>query len=120
MTEVPIRKNNCCFFKANITMKQLNRKESMSVMKRQNNILSSWGFFFVFVCFLFFSQPFANRKTTGEGGCHFYPFHRHLDITREGTAESSPLHIANDRVFLSFSVSVKFGAYYITGQWASP
>ena len=101
-------------------MKQLNRKESMSVMKRQNNILSSWVFFFVFVCFLFFSQPFANRKTTGEGGCHFYPFHRHLDITREGTAESSPLHIANDRVFLSFSVSVKFGAYYITGQWASP
>ena len=28
---------------------------------------------------------------------HFHPFHRHLDISRAITAESSPLHIASSR-----------------------
>ena len=28
---------------------------------------------------------------------HFHPLHRHLDISREIAAESSPLHIASSR-----------------------
>ena len=27
--------------------------------------------------------------------CHFYPFHRHLDISEAVTAESSPMHIGS-------------------------
>ena len=29
--------------------------------------------------------------------CHFHPLHRHLDISRATTAESSPLHVAGSR-----------------------
>ena len=64
-------------------------------------------FLFFFVCF-FFLFSFTNiRESQGLQGkregvsltshYHFYPLHRHLDISRVITAESSPLHIASSR-----------------------
>ena len=53
----------------------------------------------------FLSRTFTVHMTTGEGGeylCplyHVHPLHRHLDISRVITAESSPLHIANNRTW---------------------
>ena len=61
-------------------------------------------FFFFRLCFL--SPTFAFHGTTEGGGgggafltpiYHFHPLHRHLDISRAITAESSSLHIASDR-----------------------
>ena len=59
-------------------------------------------FFFVFFFYLgFLSRTFTIHGTAGKGEgiyllpvYHFHPLHRHLDITRAITAESSPLHIA--------------------------
>ena len=56
----------------------------------------------------FLSRTFTIHGTAGEGGMggggiyltplyHFHPLHRHLDISRAITAESSPLHIAGSR-----------------------
>ena len=57
---------------------------------------NSYIFFFYLGCL---SQPFTNHRTAGEGGGHFFnsslPLHRHLDISRAITAESSPLYIAS-------------------------
>ena len=60
-------------------------------------------------CFFFYlgflSRTFTNHRTAGEGEgisltphYHFHPLHRHLDISRAITAESSPLHIASSRI----------------------
>ena len=56
------------------------------------------------LCFLlgFLARPFTNHRTVRERGGHFfltphyhyYPLHRHLDIGRAITAESSLLYIA--------------------------
>ena len=55
---------------------------------------------------IFFYQGFLSRITglqeKGEGifstpQHHFYPFHRHLDISRAITGENSPLSIASSR-----------------------
>ena len=62
---------------------------------------STYELFFFYLGFL--SRPFTNHRTAGEGGggisltphYHFHPLHRHLDIRRAITAESSPLHIAS-------------------------
>ena len=61
-------------------------------------------FFFFFLCLGFLSRTFTNHKTAGEGAgisltphYHCHPLHRHLDISRAITAESSPLHIASSR-----------------------
>ena len=49
-----------------------------------------------------YESTFTNHKTAREGGgifltphYHFHPLHRHLDISRAITAESSPLQIAS-------------------------
>ena len=65
------------------------------------------GKFWVYIFFFylgFLSRTFTNHRTAGEGGGHFFnsslplpPVHRHLDISRVITAESSPLHIASSR-----------------------
>ena len=59
---------------------------------------------FVFSIWIFFSRTFTNHWTAGEREgisltphYHFHLLHRHLDISRSITAESSPLHIANSR-----------------------
>ena len=56
-------------------------------------------FFFFYLGFL--SRTFTIHRTAGEGEAislsplyHFHLLHRHLDISRAITAESSPLHIA--------------------------
>ena len=48
----------------------------------------------------FLSRPLTNHRTAEKGEVislafhyHFHPLHRHLDISRVITAESSPLHI---------------------------
>ena len=41
---------------------------------------------------------------------HFHPLHRHLDISRAITAESSPLHIANSWTRTGKSVTTKLRA----------
>ena len=54
--------------------------------------------FFFYVDFL--SGTFTNHRTAGKGEgyfINFHPLHRHLDIGRAITAESSPLHIASSR-----------------------
>ena len=52
----------------------------------------------------FLSKPFTNHRTEwkGEGifltpDYHFHPRHRHLDISRAISAESSPLQTASSR-----------------------
>ena len=52
---------------------------------------------YIFFCLGFHSQTFTNHRTAGEEGGHFFksslplpPLHRHLDISRAITAESSP------------------------------
>ena len=62
----------------------------------------------IFLCNVFFfyrgflSQLFTNHRTAGGGGghflsphYHFHRLHRHLDISRAITAESSHLHIGS-------------------------
>ena len=60
---------------------------------------------FLFFFYLgFLSQTFTIHETAGEGEgiyltplYHFHLLHRHLDISRAITAESSPLHIVGSR-----------------------
>ena len=59
------------------------------------------------ICFSLLVFFYKQSRITGQQGkgegisltphCHFHPLHRHLDISREITAESSPLHIASSR-----------------------
>ena len=53
---------------------------------------------FFYLGFLSSTSRFTRQQGKGEGIYltplyHFHPLHRHLDISREITAESSPLHI---------------------------
>ena len=61
-------------------------------------------FFFFFSIWVFFHEHswITGLQGKGEGisltpHYHFHPLHRHLDISRTITAESSPLHIASCR-----------------------
>ena len=62
-----------------------------SIFKLQKEVFSSiWVFFDV-------HSRFTGQQGKGEALCltplyHFHPFHRHLDISRAITAESSPPH----------------------------
>ena len=72
--------------------------QSSGLCERQNCTF----FFFTWVFFHDHSQ-FAGLQGKGEGisltpHYHFHPLHRHLDISRAITAESSPLHIAISRI----------------------
>ena len=60
-----------------------------------------WFFFSIWVFFHKHSR-ITGLQGKGEGisltpHYHFHPLHRHLDISRAITAESSPLHIASSR-----------------------
>ena len=68
------------------------------------------SFFNVFFLFFFFyqgflSQSFTNYRASGEGGkgisltshCYFHPLHRHFNISRTITADSSLLHIGSSQ-----------------------
>ena len=81
------------------------------VIKPLSNVIRYYGYQIVsiilnFICFFyldFLSRRFTIHRTAGEGGIylaplyHFHPLHRHLDISRKITAESSHLHIASGR-----------------------
>ena len=61
-------------------------------------------FFFIFSIWLFFHEHSRITGLQGKGKgisltpyYHFHPLHRHLDISRAITAESSPLHIGSSR-----------------------
>ena len=57
-----------------------------------------------FFCLGFLSRPFKNHRTAKERRGHsltplydFHPLHKHLDISRAITTESSRLHIGSSR-----------------------
>ena len=58
-------------------------------------------FFFFFLSGFSFTNIHESQDCRGRGRgifyYHFHPLHRHLDISRAITAESSPLHIASSR-----------------------
>ena len=64
-------------------------------------------YIYIYIYILSGQRPrITNHRTAGEGGghfslptphYHFHPPHRHLDISRTITAESSPLHITSSR-----------------------
>ena len=59
-------------------------------------------FFFAIWVFIHKHSQITGLQGKGEGisltpHYHFHPLHRHLDISRVITAESSPLHIASNR-----------------------
>ena len=67
-------------------------------------LLRSMRFFFFFSIWILFHEHsrFTGQQGKGEGIYltplyHFHPLHRHLDISRAITTESSPLHIAGSR-----------------------
>ena len=67
-------------------------------------IVLSFFYFLFFSIWVFFHEHsrFTGQQGKGEGIYltplyHFHPLHRHLDISRAITAESSPLHIAGSR-----------------------
>ena len=68
---------------------------------RTRRLFTQYLFFFYLV---FFSQPLLTTGLQGKGEgisltlhYHFHSLHRYLDISREITAESSPLHIGSSR-----------------------
>ena len=78
------------------------------------NNLTIFAGFFVLFCFFFFyldflSWLFTIHKTAEEGESYLFnsplPLHKHIDIRRTITAESSPLHIASSRIQLEPLVS---------------
>ena len=60
-------------------------------------------FFFFFSIWVFFHEHSRITGLPGKEGIslsphyHFHPLHKHLDISRAITAETSPLHIASNR-----------------------
>ena len=66
------------------------------------NTLYNLHFFFSIWVFFHEHSRFIRQQGKGEGIYlsplyHFHPLHRHLDISREIAAESSPLHISGSR-----------------------
>ena len=69
--------------------------------------VSAWTFHFIIFFFFFFLSGFSfttihESQGKGEGisltpHYHFHPLHRHLDLSRAITADSSPLRIASSR-----------------------
>ena len=88
--------NNTSWFKA---MWQC-RKEFLkgTAQKMKFSIIDFFSkFFFSILVFFHEHSRFTGQQGKGEGLYHFHPLHRHLDISRAITAESSHLHIAGSR-----------------------
>ena len=74
---------------------------SKANVKIKRMMSTKWTFFF-YLGFFHEHSLFTGQQGKGEGIFltplyHFQPLHRHLDISRAITAESSPLHIASSR-----------------------
>ena len=79
-------------------------KQKIRLLPDYALLLELWWFLSGFSIWVFFHEHsrFAGQQGKGEGIFltplyHFHPLHRHLDISRAITAESSPLHIAGSR-----------------------
>ena len=73
----------------------------LDVLQPLGNVSANPSFFSIWVFFHDHSR-ITGLQGKGEGisltpHYHFHPLHRHLDISRAITAESSPLHIASSR-----------------------
>ena len=90
---------------------------------------SAWNkfrkfFFFFFSTWVFFHEHSRITELQGKAEgipltphYHFHPLHRHLDITRTITAESSLLHIASSRTRAAWTVSWEAGFFFeATGE----
>ena len=90
----------------------LNQKGYVSSVHDTSIILLN--FFFLSGVFFHENSRFTRQQGKGEAIpltplYHFHPFHRHLDISRAITAQSSPLHIGSSRTrFLRFSMLYYF------------
>ena len=81
-------------------------RRSLSCFIQSCYLLNEFFFFlfFFFSIWVFFHEHslFTGQQEKGEGifltpFYHFHPLHRHLDIGRAITTESSPLHIGSSR-----------------------
>ena len=71
-------------------------------LKLNENSINNQDIFFSIWVFFHKHSRFTGQQGKGEGIYltplyHFHPLHRHLDISRVITAESSPLHITGSR-----------------------
>ena len=80
--------------------------EGQKIQVRENSYPCTSYPFFTFFLSVFLSITFTFRRTAGKRGMplltpfyYCYPLHRHLNIIRVITAESSPLHIATDWIW---------------------
>ena len=102
----PRNPRNCSIFE-----KSLHRRFTYLTLKLPFKLVYYCVIFFFYLSFL--SQTFTIHRTAGEGEgiCltplyHFHPLHRHLDIRRAISIESSHLQIGSSRTRirnLSFS-----------------
>ena len=74
---------------------QLNKKLEEEVQKSKVFFFSMWVFFHEY-------SRITGLQRKGDGisltpNYHFHPLHRDFDISRENTAESSPLRIASSQ-----------------------
>ena len=81
-----------------------NRLKQIGITAETAQVQKTVLLFFFFSIWVFFHEHsrFTGQQGKGEGIYltplyHFHPLHRHLDISRAITAESSPLHIASSR-----------------------
>ena len=79
-----------------------NNKFAISLQYLKENVKDEVDFFFYVWVFLHEHSQITGLQGKGEGISltpyyQFHPPHRHLNISRAITAESSPLHIASSR-----------------------
>ena len=111
------------------------KEEIVILVNYSSKILLAHLFFFFFFFFLstwvFFYEHswFIGQQGMGEGIYitllyHFHPLHRHLDISRAITTESSPVHIGSSRTHIKqWGVFLSNGNYkgelilFLVSQW---
>ena len=76
----------------------------LSLFFISNYVMFTYHYYIFFSIWVFFHDHSRITGLQGKGEgisvtphYHFHPLHRHLDISRAITAESSPLHIASSR-----------------------
>ena len=102
---LPIENFIMTFWKTNrLTQKYIGKSKLGFANDTNIYVSQNLTFFFFFSIWVFFHEhsQFTGQQGKGEGIYltplyHFHPLHRHLDISRAITAESSPLHIAGSR-----------------------
>ena len=90
------------YFYLILTFGQLQKNVATCPFQRVAKIINNESFFFSIWVFYHKHSRFTWQQGKGEGIyliplCHFHPPHRHLDISRAITVESSPLYTACGR-----------------------